>query len=35
MSAAVFIIVHSEMKPDGDWREQHVYSIDVEKYHKS
>lgn len=26
----MFVIVHSEMKTDGDWREQHIYSFDVE-----
>lgn len=25
----MFVIVHKEVKTDGDWRDQHVYSFDV------
>lgn len=31
----VLVIVHSGMKTDGDQREQHVYSFDVERITKT
>lgn len=35
MSAIVFVMVHSQMKTDGDWREQHVYSFAAESITKT